>query len=169
MNELRLSEIGRPSFLCSLEVPEIFDFFACGYASYKSVLSWLNALWQGSSIICEAVCSILPVGGLSKVREAIVVFASIDVIDLVKWPFAGHIEPREPMDSILYAINSDGPVSFPVMIPSPISRFNGAGAVGRRLEPVKKSSLRIISQKGFESLDCYHVSDNYLFGKGSKA
>lgn len=98
---------------------------------------------------------VLRVVGKPEVRDSVVVFQSIDVVDLFRRPLSVNPEPSEPV-SVMESV-SDADVSV-ALLHQGAGRFAGVtgvpflGVVGAE-QPREDASLRIVRQLGLELVE----------------
>ena len=87
-------------------------------------------------------------GCLSQICKRIVGSIRIDVVDLKRRPFSGHVEPRKPVSWINVSVDHYHSVAI-AWASSRVSCFDAADAV---LAPRKHASLRIVVEKFAQTL-----------------
>lgn len=58
-----------------------------------------------------AVLRILSGSCLSKVAKPIVVTLSVNVVNMLRWPRASHVQPRQTMPSVQNVVQTDAPIA----------------------------------------------------------
>jgi hypothetical protein len=113
------------------------------------VLVSINANESGCrSCVPAPVFVVLFCCGGSQVRPPVVRLVVIDVIHMMRGPFACHIKPSQPMSEIELVVNLDSGVR-------PGCRASGVsanGALTPRDAPCKRSGMRVVVGDGAHAL-----------------
>lgn len=94
-------------------------------AGLKTAGGKLLYAFQSCLVDAVAVRVVLSAGCLSKVVEGVVQPPCVGVVDIVRWPFAGHVEPREAVSFVSSIIDRDHAVAVVVSPPRDLSRITG--------------------------------------------
>jgi hypothetical protein len=93
--------------LCRVEVSHVDWFSVDAYSGSKSFpfsITVKNHAKQSSrSVVSKSAFDILIIlilRCLSKVRESVICFITVDVVYRVFWPFSGHVQPNQSMYEI---------------------------------------------------------------------
>lgn len=108
-----------------------------GVVLYPRVVS--DALKSGL-VFARAVGTVLTIGSLTKIFPSVVGTLAVAMVDLIFRPFAGHVEPRQTMDSILLSSYLAGPISLVVKVANFITNTD----LRSRLDPKHLTGFRIV-------------------------
>src|SRR5690606_25966242 len=90
-------------------------------------LPLLLPLMEAHSLL-RSVHHVLTTGRLPKICKAVVIPITIDMIDLMHWPFARHIEPCQPVSVTPSAAEHDHSVAIGAHVPKPVARLSTPAA-----------------------------------------
>lgn len=137
----KTAQINNPFLMGYLGLPRLFSHpFFIRY-SFKSMF-----------IGGFAICSILPIRTFAKIFKSIVSFIPINMINLVLWPFARHIKPRQSVGCVIFPfyLNMKIPAFMKISGFFPNSNFRPGRC------PCKYSCKGVIIQNGFKIFMCDH-------------
>jgi hypothetical protein len=96
---------------------------------------------------CDFINPILRLGGAAKVVPSVVCWVAVNVVNLVRRPFTGHVKNRKSMRQILAAVQSyPKHIMDRIVAASYITNLTIAPASLAGPAP-KKASLRFVGQK----------------------
>src|SRR5262245_57701068 len=122
----------------------MFPFSVYSYLGYPFFAVWMSPLQPCSTQPTYAfVLLVLSFCGESQITQRIIVTISIYVIDLIRWPFATHIEKGQSMSEIICAIYSYFSVSRSTHNSSLASRKITASSQS----PSENAAIGIIAQQ----------------------
>jgi|GEM_PF-4697155 len=146
------------SFPHGCKTPQINDFLFMGNLR----LPWFfgHPFLKGNPfkamlIACFTVGSILPITAFSQIFKSIIRFISVNMINLIFWPFFGHVKPRQSVRCIIFSINFYMNIATFMKTSGllPNTHF------GAWLYPYKSSSFWGIIQNGFKLSVSDHAWD----------
>lgn len=138
--------VSRMSFFCGWVASQINDFFIGSYLRLKRFFlnpRMMRDALKAVLIRTFAVCSVLSIGGLSKIKNSIIRWISVDVIYLAYRPFLMNVKPCKSMCHIAFGVYFYvhmvlGFLCVPCFFPNKNSRS--------LFVPVKKSSFRFVTE-----------------------
>lgn len=74
----------------------------CGYAQKTRLISfsWAAHILQvGKTVNIAQIC------------KTIVLFVTVNVVNVLRWPFSGHVQPRQTMRQSFFIVNGNSPVA----------------------------------------------------------
>lgn len=121
---------------------------------YRFRHRWHNVAWWPSNRVRKILCS----SGNSKVRNTVVRFVAVDVVDLAVWPYAVNIKPCQAVGTM--PLPSDCNVPVPYCFKKASCRcLHTAGTM--LFLPPEMAAIGIVAQSGKEVCVRYgHASDN---------
>ncbi len=92
----------------------------------------------------------------AKINPSIIATIVVDVVSGVFWKYAIHVKKCKPAGSVCFAINHD----MYVTVSNGASDTSNSNAT-HYLRPHKQASIRVVTQKFFESVLGYTISGNF--------
>lgn len=131
------------SFFFSEEMPEVLS--ANGRLPALPVPAVMCSDKLGVSLY-SSVPSILSEGGFAQIAPSVVGWITIDVVDVEPGPFAGHVQPSEPMSFLWSMIDRDDDPEFAVWQYVTVANCSCQAPSLSPFKPAKFSGCRIVAQ-----------------------
>ena len=90
-----------------------------------------------------AVMRIFGVGRFAQITKAIIRSISVNMVDLMRWPSARHVEPRQPMREIKHIIKTD----YGIAVFHSTTRFSSRRTSPPLGAPSKQPCFRVVIDK----------------------
>jgi len=131
----------------------VIDFDFC-----QPLVVFLANAWKTTFVVLAfAVLRILRISGFTQIAKPVVASVAVNVVQLMRGPFAVNVQPRQTVRGVKYIVKSDCDVAVSHAAP----RCVAGSAPPTRHVPAKNSSARIVSYKRFKAIsrDSFAVHD----------
>jgi len=159
-------DVGRMSILGSFKNSEVCSFAAVRDRGYKPVIAMLDDAKQPGRACALGLPLVLGVGlpaYLAKICKGVVGFVAVDVVNLLRRPFAGHVQPCKAVSHGASAVKHDVDVSILTQRPSRHASLFASVV----LQVCELTSFLAVMCKLAQSVLCDHVAPHQS-GKSSK-
>ena len=131
----------------------VIDFDFC-----QPLVVFLTNTWKTTFVVLAfAVLRILRISGFTQIVNLVVTSVAVNVVQLMRGPFAVNVQPRQSMRGVQYVVQSDGYVPMPHAAANYIS---GTASPARHVPP-KNAGFRVVGHERFKAVlrDSFAVHD----------
>lgn len=90
---------------------------------------------------------------LSQICKTVVLFVTVNVVDVLRWPFSGHVQPRQTMRQPFLVVNGNSPVAHICRASRAAPDQIGAAVVA---SPSKLACRRVVGKHGSDMFSRSH-------------
>ena len=148
-------DIRRFSGVCCIEQPKTFGYAVCAYARLNSVFSLGHAktACSVSSVRHNLVLDIFGRRNVSQIIQSIIVWISVNVVDVIFRPFAMRVKPNKPVRSVTLPIDAYYAVAKIIYRPCDAAHHNAPISFD---PPTQNASNRVVRKQFLKTFMSKH-------------